>query len=102
MNAFNRRHFFAFFRYFDPVANEKETAIHPQYLGENLKDGSCPNGCELLKIQTASMEKIQDTIITALLKSEGSNDAGDTQEIDSHRYTGDTGYEPQESPTPGT
>jgi hypothetical protein len=48
------------------------------------------------------MEKIQDTIITALLKSEGSNDAGDAQKIDSHRHTGDTGYEPQESPTPGT
>ncbi len=94
MNAFNRRHFFAFFGYFDPVANEKKTVINPQYLGENLKDGSCPNRGKFLKFQTASMEKIQDAIITALLKYEGSNDAGDTQKIDSHRHTGDTGYEP--------
>ena len=102
MNALNRRHFLAFFRYFDPVANEKETAIHPQYLEENLEDGPCPNGCELLKIQTASMEKIEDTIITALLKSEGSNDAGDAHKVGPYRHPGDTGYEPQESPVPGT
>jgi hypothetical protein len=102
VNAFNRRHFLAFFRYFDPVANKKETAINPQYLGENLKDGSCPNGCEPLKIQTASMEKIQDTVITTLLKSESSNNAGDTHKVGPHRHTGDTGYEPQESPAPGT
>jgi hypothetical protein len=94
MNAFNSRHFFAFFGYFDPVADKKETAINPQYLGENIKDGSCPNSRKSFKFQTASMEKIQDTIITDLLKSECSNDAGDTQKIDSHRHTGNTGYEP--------
>ena len=102
VNAFNRGHFFAFFRYFDPVANEKKTAVHPQYLGKNLKDRPRPNKCELLKFQTASMEKIQDAIVAERLKTESSHDAGDTRKIASHRYAGDTGYEPQESLPSGT
>jgi len=42
------------------------------------------------------MEEVQYAIITGLGKSERTDDAGDAQQIDSHRHSGNTGDKPQE------
>jgi len=96
MKPFNRRHFFTFLGYFDSISDQQQTAIYAQDTGKDGKYRSCPDPRELIQVQAGPMEEVQYAIITGLGKSERTDDAGDAQQIDSHRHSGNTGDKPQE------
>lgn len=96
MKPFDRRHFFAFLGDFDSVSHQQQMAIYTRQIWENFKYRLCPKPRELIQFQAGPMEEVQYAIITGLGKSERTDDAGDAQQIDSHRHCGNTGDKPQE------
>lgn len=97
MQSFHRGHPFAALGYLDTVAEQDKFAVEPQqeaFAAGN--DHSGPQCAEWIELDCTTMEAIQQSVVALLFQSERTNDAGNPQQVLSHRHSHNAEGEPKE------
>jgi len=75
MEQFHCGHLPSRFGDLNPISDQKKSPVHPEDGGVNLEEKSNPRSGENLRIQSATVEKVENSIITAFLQAHGADDA---------------------------